>query len=215
MKRKIKITITIGRQFGSGGYEIGKRLAELFGISFYDKELIALAAKESGLNKAFFENADERSTHSLSYAFSLGLPYTGMFTPYTNILSNDGLFKLQSDTIRKLAKKHSCVLVGRCANYLLKDDPNSLSIFIHSPLETRIARIMDKYKLNKTQAVELINQTDKDRATYYNYYTNQRWDEAPSYNLSIDSSIFGIEETALFLKGFIQTKYSDSTFEFH
>ena len=214
MKIKMKIKITIGRQFGSGGYDIGQKLAELLGISFYDKELLVLAAKESGLNKAFFEKADERSTHGLTYAFSVGLPYMGMFTPYTDILSNDGLFKLQSDTIRRLAKKQSCVLVGRCANYLLKDDINCLSIFIHSPLEVRTTRIMEKYNLKKMQAIELITQTDKDRATYYNYYTNQRWNDAHLYNLSIDSSILGGEETALFLKDFILKKYSDSAFSF-
>lgn len=202
-----KVKITIGRQFGSGGYDVGHRLAELLGITFYDKELLVLAAKESGLNKAFFEKADERSTYGLSYAFSAGLPYMGMFTPYTDILSNDGLFKLQSDTIRKLAEKQSCVLVGRCADYILRDDPNCLSIFIHSPLDVRRSQVMERYKLTKEQADELIVKTDKERAAYYNYYTNKRWGSALSYHLSIDSSILGVEETALYIQALILKKY--------
>lgn len=205
MKNKIKISI--GRLFGSGGYDIGHKLSELLNISFYDKELLVLAAKESGLNKAFFEKADERSTHGISYAFSMGLPYMGMFTPYTDILSNDGLFRLQSDTIRRLAKKESCVLVGRCADYILRDDPDCLSVFIHSPEELRITRVMEKYKLNREHAVELMTKTDKERAAYYDYYTNRKWGNTTSYDLSVDASILGIEGTALFIKDFLDKKY--------
>ncbi|MDD4515085.1 cytidylate kinase-like family protein [Massilibacteroides sp.] len=207
MKNKIKITI--GRQFGSGGYDIGQKLAELLGISFYDKELLVLAAKESGLNKAFFEKADERSTQGLSYAFSVGLPYMGMFTPYTDILCNDGLFKLQSDTIRNLAKKQSCVIVGRCADYILRDDPNCFNVFIHCPSGIRKMRIMDKFKIKEDQAVELMTKKDKERAAYYNYYTNKKWGSAMSYHLTIDSSILGVEETAVYIKDFILKKQID------
>lgn len=207
---KTKVKITIGRQFGSGGYEVGHKLAELLDVSFYDKELLVIAAKESGLNKAFFEKADERSTHSLSYAFSVGLPYMGMFTPYTDVLTNDGLFKLQSDTIRNLAKKQSCVLVGRCADYILRDDPNCLSVFIHSPLEMRVDRIMKRYNLTKENAEELISKTDKQRAAYYNYYTNKKWGSSLSYHLSIDSSVLGLEETAVFIKSLILKKYDQT-----
>lgn len=205
-----KIKITIGRQFGSGGYNVGHKLAELLGITFYDKELLVLAAKESGLNKSFFEKADERSTHGLSYAFSVGLPYMGMFTPYTDILSNEGLFKLQSDTIRNLAGKQSCVLVGRCADYILRDDPHCLSVFIHSPLALRVSQVMERYKLSKEEAEELITKTDKERAAYYNYYTNKKWGSALSYHLSIDASILGIEGTALYIKELIRRKYADA-----
>lgn len=205
---KSKVKITIGRQFGSGGYEIGKKLSELLGISFYDKELLVLAAKESGLNKAFFEEADERSSHGLSYAFSVGLPYMGMFTPYTDILSNDGLFKLQSDTIRKLAGKQACVLVGRCADYILRDDPDCLSIFIHCPSELRIGHIMDKYKITKEHAAELMVKKDKERAAYYDYYTNKKWGSALSYDFTIDSSLLGVEGTALFIKDLLERKYA-------
>lgn len=122
-----KIILTIGRQFGSGGREIGKKLAQALGIGYYDKELMAVAAKESGLSEEFFEKADERASSGLAYAFTMGYSYMGMFTPYNDILSNDGLFKFQSDAIRKLASEQSCVLVGRCADYILRDDPDCLS----------------------------------------------------------------------------------------
>ena len=122
-----KIILTIGRQFGSGGREIGQRLAKELGIGYYDKELITVAARESGLCEDVFEKADERASSGLSYAFTMGYSsfMGGMFTPYNDILSNDGLFKIQSDAIRKLAETESCVLVGRCADYILRD----LSVF--------------------------------------------------------------------------------------
>ncbi|MDD2436313.1 MAG: cytidylate kinase-like family protein [Massilibacteroides sp.] len=209
---KPKIRITIGRQFGSGGYDIGYKLSEILNIAFYDKELLVLAAKESGLNKSFFEEADERSTHGLSYAFSVGLPYMGMFTPYTDILSNDGLFKLQSDTIRSLAGKQACVIMGRCADYILRDDPNCISMFIHSPQEIRLPRIMEKYKLSKEQAMELMIKKDKERAAYYNYYTNKKWGDAASYDLSIDASILGVEGTVLYIKHLLDMKYPEKLY---
>ena len=133
-----KIILTIGRQFGSGGREIGQKLAKELGISYYDKELMALAAKESGLSEEFFEKADERASSGLAYAFTMGYSYMGLFPPYADVLSNDRLFLYQSDTIRNLAEKGSCVIVGRCADYILRDDPDCLSFFIHNNKENRI-----------------------------------------------------------------------------
>ena len=137
-----KIILTIGRQFGSGGREIGQRLAKELGIGYYDKELITVAARESGLCEDVFEKADERASSGLSYAFTMGYSsfMGGMFTPYNYILSNDCLFKIQSDAIRKLAETESCVLVGRCADYILRDNPACLSFFIHSSVESRVQR---------------------------------------------------------------------------
>lgn len=120
-----KIILTIGRQFGSGGREIGQKLAKELGIGYYDKQLMALAAKESGLSEEFFEKADERASSGLAYAFTMGYSYMGLFPPYADVLSNDRLFLYQSDTIRNLAEKGSCVIVGRCAlTYILRDDPD-------------------------------------------------------------------------------------------
>lgn len=201
-----KIILTIGRQFGSGGREVGKKLAKELGIAYYDKELMAVAARESGLSEEFFEKADERASSGLAYAFTMGYLYMGMFTPYNDILSNDGLFKFQSDAIRKLAAEQSCVLVGRCADYILRDDPDCLSFFIHTTPEHRVQRIIERQHLTVEQAKELMSKTDKSRAAYYNYYTNKEWGVASSYNFSIDVSVLGVDETVEFIKTFVERK---------
>lgn len=201
-----KIILTIGRQFGSGGRDIGKKLAEDLHISYYDKELMAVAAKESGLCEEVFRKADERASSSLSYAFTMGYSYMGMFTPYMDVLSNDRLFKLQSDAIVRLAEKESCVLVGRCADYILRDHPDCLSFFIHGSIESRVQRIVERQHITVEEARELMEKTDKSRAAYYNYYTNKVWGMASSYNFSIDSSILGVDETVEFIKAFIEKR---------
>lgn len=201
-----KIILTIGRQFGSGGREIGQKLAQELGISYYDKELMAIAAEESGLCKEFFEKADEQASSGLSYAFTMGFSYMGMFSPYTDVLSNDGLFKFQSDAIRKLAERESCILVGRCADYILRDNPDCLSFFIHDTMENRVHRIVEGLHITVEQAKELMTKTDKSRAAYYNYYTNKEWGVAASYNFSIDVSVLGVDETVAFIKSFVERK---------
>lgn len=202
-----KIILTIGRQFGSGGREIGQRLAKELGIGYYDKELMAVAARESGLCEEVFEKADEQASSGLSYAFTMGYSsFMGMFTPYNDILSNDGLFKIQSDAIRKLAENESCVLVGRCADYILRDDPDCLSFFIHSSIESRVQQIIARQGVTVEVAKNLMEKTDKSRAAYYNYYTNKTWGMASSYNFSIDVSVLGIDETVEFIKAFVRRK---------
>jgi cytidylate kinase len=203
-----QIIITVGRQFGSGGRIIGKELAEAFRIGFYDKELITFAAKESGLCPEVFEKADERASDRLSHAFSLGLSaYPGMYnTPYSDILSGEGLFKIQSDAIRKLAEAESCVIVGRCADYILRDHPGCISFFIHDSLANRIRRIAERQQVSPEQAKDLIAKADKSRAAYYNYYTNKTWGMSASYNFSVDVSVLGIGETVRFMQCLIEKK---------
>ncbi|WP_099465421.1 MULTISPECIES: cytidylate kinase-like family protein [Parabacteroides] len=203
-----RIVLTIGRQFGSGGREIGQKLAKSLGIAYYDKELLSVAAKESGLCEDVFEQADERASSGLAYAFTMGYSYMSMFTPFNDILSNDALFKLQSDAIRKLAETESCILVGRCADYILRDDTACISFFIHNTMENRIQRILESQQITVEQAKELIVKTDKSRAAYYNYYTNKAWGVASSYNFSIDASVLGIDETVAFMKSFVEKKLS-------
>jgi cytidylate kinase len=198
--------LTIGRQFASGGREIGKKLAKALNIAYYDKELMTLAAKESGLCEDCFEKADERASSGLSYAFSMGYSYMGLFTPYADVLSNDRLFLYQSEAIRKLAEESSCVIVGRCADYILRDNPNCLSLFIHNTKENRIQRIIETQNLTVEQAKDLMTKTDKSRASYYNYYTNKEWGVASSYNISIDVSVLGIDESVEFIKNFVERK---------
>lgn len=201
-----KIILTIGRQFASGGREIGKKLAEALNIAYYDKELMTLAAKESGLCEDCFEQADERASSGLSYAFTMGYSYMGMFPPYADVLSNDRLFLYQSEAIRKLANEGSCVIVGRCADYILRDNPNCLSFFIHNTKENRIQRIIETQDLTVEQAKELMTKTDKSRASYYNYYTNKEWGVTSSYNFSIDVSVLGVDESVEFIKNFVERK---------
>lgn len=201
-----RIIITIGRQFGSGGHEIGKKIAQALNIPFYDKELIVIAAKESGLCPEFFEKADEHATDPFSYAFTMGFPFLGSIAPYSDYLSNDNLFQIQSETIRKIAAKGSCVIVGRCADYILREDPACVNLFIHTSMDLRVMRITESQALTDDEARDLIIKTDKNRASFYNYYSNKEWGVASTYHLSVDSYALGIEKTVLFINDFIKEK---------
>ena len=198
--------INIGRQLGSGGRQIGEKLSTEFGIGFYDKELIKLASKESGLGKDFFEKADEKS----SYSFLSGL--IGLRTNVNNevyinnYLTNETFFKIQSDVIRDLAQKESCVFVGRCADYILRNHPRCINVFITADTEDRIKRVAQTYQLSLDKAQELIAKTDKKRSEYYNFYSNKVWGEAKSYHLCINSSVLGIDETVDFICQFIKQR---------
>lgn len=199
--------INIGRQFGSGGREIGQKLASQLGISFYDKELIRLASKKSGLKEDVFEEADEKKSHSIfAGLLTLGSPSVDeMYSGY--YLSNETLFKIQSDVIRSLANQNSCLFVGRCADYILKDHSHSLNVFILADLDDRIRRLSNIHKLPPDKVKYLIEKTDKKRAEYYNYFSGKIWASADSYHLCINSSVLGIDETVKFIKNFAETKF--------
>ena len=203
-----KYVINIGRQLGSGGREIGVKLAKELGIAFYDKELIELASQESGLCKEFFEKADEKASQSLiGGLFGTRFPFiTEGSMPYSNCLSNDALFKIQSDVIRRLAEEHSCLFVGRCADYILRDNPRCVNVFISASMADRIQRIMTRRNISKNEAEELIEKMDKRRSTYYNYYSYNTWGAAATYHLCIDSSVLGIDGTTAFIKEFAMKK---------
>lgn len=190
--------ICIGRQLGSGGHEIGERLASRLGYSFFDKELIKLASAESGLSSDVFERADEKINHTM---------FDGIFYMSDNCLRNDALFKIQSDVIRELAEKESSVFVGRCADYILKYFPGVVSVFISANIEDRIRRVMEHNDLSENEARSLIEKTDKKRAAYYNFYSNNIWGRADSYDLCINSSVLGVDETVDFLYRFVQEKF--------
>jgi shikimate kinase len=202
-----KIVINIGRQFGSGGRIIGEKLSTLMNIQFFDKELILIASKESGLGKEFFENVDEKSSHSIfGGLFGLRGAFSDEMVP-NNFLSNETLFKIQSDVIRDLAEKQSCIFVGRCADYVLKDHPHCLNLFVSADIDDRIKRIAEKENLPENKAKELIEKTDKKRASYYNYYSNKVWGAASSYHLCINSSFLGIDESVTFIKEFAEKRF--------
>ncbi len=198
--------INIGRQLGSGGKEIGEKLAQRLGIDFYDKELINLASEESGLCRDFFEEADEKASQNLiSGMFGMRFPFMNDGAiGYTNYLSNDSLFKIQSDVIRKLAAEKSCVFVGRCADYILREHPRCVNVFISSPAEVRIQRLCDSLHISEKEAEGLIYKMDKRRAEYYNYYSYNTWGAAATYHLCVDSSLLGIDATVDMLEDFVR-----------
>ena len=200
-----KIIITIGRQFGSGGYDVGKQLAEKLGIEFYDKELIGRAAKESGINPELFARADEQPTNSFLYSLSIGTVglHTG-FVATPDYLTNDKLFAIQSETIRSIAQEHSCVIMGRCADYVLRDDPNLVSVFIHTDIERRVARVSQRAEMTPEQARQAIKKTDRRRSSYYSYFTDRNWGGVDNYDLSIDSGRVGIEGAVEVIAKFLE-----------
>ena len=201
----MKTIITIGRQFGSGGKEVGIRVAKELGIPCYDEELLRAAAKKSGLCEKIFENFDERPKSLLysiamdSYMFSL--PGTG---------AGDSLeqqvYLATFDTIRHLAEEGPCVLIGRCADYALADNPNRLSLFIYAPMDVRIARVAERQELTLEKAKALIVRTDKRRASYYEYYSSKKWGAVESYDYCLDSSYLGLGGTVELIRMMVEHK---------
>jgi len=187
--------ITIARQFGSGGHEVGERLARELNIPFYDKALIAMAAKQSGLSEEVFENADEKATSSLLYSMVMGSYGFGGRIPGLNEMPiNDKLFIIQSDIIKKAAAQGPCVIIGRCADYILREFPHCLNVFIHADKAARVERIISKKLCEAKKAPDFITKKDKQRANYYNFYSNNRWDDLSNYDLTLDTSKFTVEQ---------------------
>ena len=199
------IIINVGRQLGSGGHDIGRMLALDFQAKYYDRELLNLAAKESGLSEKIFEQNDEKKGFFRGL-LNLGAPHlsSGNFKPD---LSQESLFQFQSEAIRKAAKENSCVFVGRCADYVLRDFPNTVNIFITASMKYRIEQIMNKQHLERDQARKFIEQKESDRAAYYNYYTGKKWGAAESYDLCIDSSVLGLMETEKLIAEFVRKRF--------
>lgn len=194
-----KIIITIGRQFGGGGLGVASELGKRLGIPVYDKELITKAAQDSGFSAEFFEQTDEKKR-----IFSLATLFTSAYGDTDNYMSDRGLFKLQSQTILKLAEQGSAVIVGRCSDYILREMDCVLDVFLTSPEEVRAGRIAERSGISIEEAMKLIEEKDSKRADYYNYYTFGNWGMAANYDLCIDSSILGIEGTADFIIGFAE-----------
>jgi cytidylate kinase len=204
---KENYVITIGRQLGSGGREIGQKLSERLGISFYDKELIRLASQESGIKEDVFEKVDEKKRFSfLGGFFSLrGSVSEDDFQNY--YLTNETLFNIQSDVIRSLAEQKSCIFVGRCADYVLKENPHCLNVFISADMNDRIKRVSENMHLPEYKAIEHIKKTNRQRAGYYNYFSDKTWGVAESYHLCINSSVLGIDETVSFICQLAEKKF--------
>ena len=199
--------ITVGRQYGSGGREIGHKLAERLDIPFYDKELLSVAAKASGMSEEVFENYDEKPTNSLLYSLSMGTFAMGdADAAYMNLPINHKVFLAQFDAIKSVAAKGGCVIVGRCADYALMNQPHVINTFIHADLDKRVARIMDRHGISAKEAEALIVKTDKRRANYYNFYSNKKWSAVDTYHLAVDSGAIGIERTVELIIAFANMK---------
>ena len=199
--------ITIGREFGSGGRLIGQKLAERMGVNCYDKELINLASKESGLCTEVFENNDEKPLNSFFYSLVMDTGALGQsFAGYMDAPLNQKVFLAQFETIQRLAERESCVIVGRCADYALHDYPNTIHVFISGELEDKVERVASYNNISKDKALELIAKSDKKRANYYNYYSNKKWGAASTYDLCINSSLTGVDGAVDVIMEFIKVK---------
>ena len=197
--------ITISRQFGSGGREIGTKLAEKLGIPFYDNEIISRAAKESGFSEKAFDNAEKKAANSLLYSIAMGMSaYSNQEIGFTHLSLDDQLFIVQSNVIRKVAEEGPCVIVGRCADYVLNDIDNVVNVFIWADMEFRKKRAVKLYHLNENKAEEEIIKTDKRRANYYNYHSNEKWGRAENYHLSIRSDFVGIDNSVECILQFLE-----------
>jgi len=197
--------ITIGRQFGSAGREIGEKVAKHFGIKCYDKELLSRAAKESGFCEEMIQNHDERPTNSFLYNLVMDTYSFGYnASSFVDMPISDKVFLAQFDTIKKIAEEGPCVIVGRCADYALSDYKNSIHLFIYADEETKVKRIREKYNLSDQKAKDMIIKKDKQRQSYYNYYSSKKWGRADSYDLCINSSVLGVDGTVKLIIQYIE-----------
>jgi cytidylate kinase len=207
MENNKHIIICVGRQLGSGGHDIGRMLAMDFNAKYYDRELLNLAAKESGFTEKVFERNDEQRGFFKSL-FNMQGMHIGGSSMYASNISQENLFQFQSDAIRRAAMEHSCVFVGRCADYVLRDMAGVVNVFITASMEFRIQQIMAKHHFaDRQEARHFIEQGESHRAAYYNYYTGKKWGCAESYDLCIDSSVLGIMETEKFIAAFIRKRF--------
>lgn len=188
------IVITIGREYGSGGRFIGKKLAEALNIPFYDKEIIEKVASEGHFSKEFVEKNDEKPNGIIN-ALYISQNYT--------LPLNQQVFLAQFSVIREMAKKESCVIIGRCADYILADRTDTVNVFVHAPIEKRIERVVKYYGVEEAKAQDTIKKVDKSRAKYYNFFADKEWGKAKGYHLCLDSSI-GIDETVNVIKAYVE-----------
>lgn len=202
----MKTIITIGRQYGSGGREIGQKLAEAFNIPYYDKEILKVAAKESGMSKELFQNFDEKPTTSFLYSLVMDPYALGYNMNNFELPLNHKVFLAAFDAIKSIADKGPCVIVGRCADYALQDYDNVINVFISGETDDKLKRIVENYGVPEDKAKDIMIKTDKQRASYYNYYTSKKWGELKSYDLVINTSVLGVDGAVELIKKAVETK---------
>lgn len=196
--------ITVGRQYGSGGREIGQKIAEHYGIPFYDNELITRAAKESGFAEETFAKAEDKATNSLLYSLAMGINvYGNQDFGFTGLSLDDRIFLAQSDVIRKVADEGPCVIVGRCADYVLKERENIVNLFVKASMSFRLERVVKEYGEEEKKAADIILKNDKRRANYYSYHVGEKWTDLNNYDLVIRSDFAGIEQSVKCICGYL------------
>jgi cytidylate kinase len=207
-----RIVITIDRQYGSGGREIGKKVSEIIGIPLYDDELIKEAASKGNYSEKIIEKADEVAANSLLYTLAVGTNAIGVSMNFGYKMPiNDKLFLLQSEVIKEYAKAGSCIIIGRCADYVLREEKDILRIFIYGDLEHRKARVAQRHpEVKSAQIIDLINKTDKKRSSYYNFYTGNKWGKYDNYDMAINSSTLGIDGVAELIASSVKQLMNDN-----
>lgn len=204
-----KMIITIGREYGSCGLKIGKMLSERLNIPYYDNEIIEMAAKKSGYEEELFRSVDEKQTTSLLFSIAMGVfSYGDKLKPQESLNLSDKLFNIEKKIIEEIAEKGSCIIIGRCSNYILREKEDTLDLFICSSLENRIKTISENSDISNEEAEKYIKAVDKKRAGYYNYYTGEKWGYRKSYDVIINKDILGIEGTVSFIEELVERKYN-------
>ncbi len=200
----MKKIITISRQYGSGGREVGEKLASKLDIPFYDNEIISRAAKESGFTEAAFERLEDKATNSLLYSIAMGMNvFSNQEIGYSALSLDDRVFLAQSNIIRKYAEEGPCVIVGRCADYILKDTKDVVNVFVKADFDFRIKRSIEVDALDKGHAATLVNKKDKSRANYYHYHTGEKWNDLNNYDLVVRSDLVGIDGAVETIKAYM------------
>lgn len=202
-----KVVIAIGRQFCSGGRYVGRLLAEKLGIPFYDKELLSEAAKTSGICEEILEDHDEKPTRSLLFSLVTGMQnHVSAGSYYMDMPLNHKIFLAQFDAIRRIASEGSCVIVGRCADYVLRDDPDTVSVFVKADMPSKIERAVKYYGIEEEKVEERIRKADKQRASYYNYYATATWGDVNNYDLVVDTGVLGVEGAVELIAKFLELR---------
>lgn len=198
--------ITIGREFGSGGRTVGGKLAKRLGVKLYDKELITMAAEQTGMSEEVFQTHDEKPVSSFFYSLVMDTHSTGPGFGGYNMPLNQKVFLAQFEAIQKLAEQESCIIVGRCADYALSSYPNTVNVFLCADLEDKVKRIAEMYNITNEKALEMIPKTDKKRANYYNYYSSKKWGNSASYDLCINTSRIGTDGAVEVILAYLEQK---------
>lgn len=203
-----KFVVTIARGYGSGGRTIGQMLADSLGIKSYDSEIVKMASEESGINEALFGEADEKLTHPLM-KYTRGIYKGRIITPdKEDYVSDANLFNWQANVVKRLAEQESCVIIGRCADYILKDNKNVLKVYVHAPLESCVDTLVSLSNLTEKEAEKRILKIDKNRAYYYKHYTGRDWDNAANYDLCLNSQDLGFEKCVEVIKEVLRIRFS-------